>query len=71
MLGLIEWLVTLIILVLLVGILYYILKRAMGLSEVPAKIQEMILLIVLLVIVLFAAGFALTGNFSPLIRFRG
>ena len=70
MLGLVEWLVTLIILVLVVGILYYILKRALALVEVDAKVREAILLIVLLVIVLFAVGFALTGRLTPLIQFR-
>jgi hypothetical protein len=71
MLALVEWLVTLIILVLVIGILYYLLRRAMALVEVNPKVQEGILLVVLLVIVLFAIGFALSGNLKPLIQFGG
>mgnify|MGYP001578598517 CR=1 FL=1 len=69
MLGLIEWLVTLIVFILVIGILYYILQRAMALLEVDAKVREVILLLVLLVIVMFAVGFAFTGNFRPLVHF--
>ena len=69
MLFLIEWLITLIIFIVIVGGLYYFLRWALAYCEVNPKVAEGIQLVVGLLIFLVFIGAFLTGSVHPIYTF--